>query len=275
MSGQLLRTIKGVQVPAIGFGTWRLNGDEAYQSVKSALEIGYRHVDTARMYGNEAEVARAIKDSGVPRGDIFLTSKVWYSDASADGVAREIDRSLEALATDHVDLFLLHWPTDEVPLEETLGALARAKEQGKTRLFGVSNFPSTLLRQACALADVANDQLELHPYLQMATLRAVADELGVLVTAYAPLAKGKVADDPLLQQVAEAHGATPTQVALAYLLSLGVVVIPKSSHPARQRENLGALELTLSHDDRQQIAALERGLRQTEPAFGPDWSCDT
>lgn len=270
-----VRTIQGVDVPAIGFGTWRLTGDEAYRSVKSALEVGYRHVDTARMYGNEEEVARALADSGVARDDVFLTSKIWYSDASAEGVAREIERSLVALGTDRLDLCLLHWPTDEVPIEETLGALANAKAQGKVRLFGVSNFPSDLLRRACAHADVANDQLELHPYLQMANLRATAAELGVLVTAYAPLAKGRVADDPLLTEIAGRHDATPTQVALAYLLTLGVVVIPKSSRPERQRENLGCLQLTLTDDDRAQIAALERGLRQTDPAFGPDWSCDS
>jgi len=269
------RMVQGVRVPAIGFGTWRLTGDDAYRSVRTALELGYRHIDTARMYANEAEVARAVKDSGVAREELFITSKVWYTNAAKDDVAYELEESLRALNTDYLDLFLLHWPTPDIAVAQTLEALEAAKAAGKTRLFGVSNFPSDLLREACSLAAVANDQVELHPFLQMATLRATAAELGVLVTAYAPLAKGKVAQEPLLFRMAAARQVSPAQLALAYLLSLGVVVIPKSSHPERQRENLAAAELTLTADECAQLAALERGQRQTAPAFGPDWTCDS
>lgn len=258
-------------VPALGFGTWQINGQEAYESVRLALEVGYRHLDTAQMYGNEAEVGRAVTDSDVDRADIFITTKVSHEQAAPDDVVASTEESLRRLGTDHVDLLLLHWPSDVAPLEATLEAMTRLRDEHKTRHIGVSNFPSQALERAVELAPIVTDQVEHHPYLGVEAIEDVAAEHDLFVTAYSPLARGRVHDDEVIREVAAAHDATPAQAVLAWLLQRGMAAIPKSATPERIRENHAALELTLGDDEVARISGLARGLRLIDPPFAPAW----
>jgi diketogulonate reductase-like aldo/keto reductase len=257
--------------PAIGFGTWEL--EDVHDNVRHALDVGYRHIDTAQAYRNEDEVGRAIAGSDVDRDEVFLTTKIWYEKASPEDVTRSTERSLDRLATDHVDLLLLHWPAEDIaPLERTLDAMVRLQERGLTRHIGVSNFPSAQLRRAVELAPIATDQVEHHPYLAVDAIREVAHANGVAITAYSPIARGAVLEDATVVEVAEAHDATPAQVALAFLLAQrDTIVIPKSNTPSRITENLAAADLELTDDEVARIAGLARGERQVDPPFGPTW----
>jgi diketogulonate reductase-like aldo/keto reductase len=247
-------TVQGVEVPRVGFGTWQITGREAYDSVLDALEAGYRHIDTARIYENESEVGRALADSPVARDDVFLTTKIWPDDFEPDRLKAAAEASLRRLGVDHVDLLLLHWPNPDVRLEDTIEALEDVHARGLTRLIGVSNFPPELLRRAAELAPVANDQVPYHPYERQDPLVEVADELDVFVTAYSPLAQGKVGQDPVLREIGEAHGKTPGQVALRWLLEHDrVAVIPKSASAERRRENLEVLDFDLTPEERGRI----------------------
>ena len=222
--------VKGVRVPAIGYGTWLVTGQDATDGVRSALEIGYRQIDTARAYENEREVGRGIAESGVPRNEIFLTTKVPHTDAHADAVERDAEESLERLGVDQLDLLLLHWPNPDVPLEETLNAMNKVREDGRTRNIGVSNFPAGLLRQALEIAPVFCDQVEYHPFLDQSRLLELARANDVLITAYSPLAHGKVPEDATLLQIGAQYDKSAGQVALRWLLDQpGVSPIPKAS----------------------------------------------
>lgn len=259
-------------VPAIGFGTWEL--DDVYDNVRHALDVGYRHVDTAQAYRNEDEVGRAIADSDVDRSEVFLTTKIWYEKAAPEQVASSTEKSLERLGTDHLDLLLLHWPADDIaPLEQTLDAMTTLQERGLTKHIGVSNFPSHDLRRAVDLAPIATDQVEHHPYLPVDAIREVAAANGVAITAYSPIARGNVLEDDTITTIAETHDATPAQVALAFLLAQpDTIVIPKSSTPERITQNLAAQELILTDDEVTRIAALGSTRdRQVDPPFAPAW----
>jgi diketogulonate reductase-like aldo/keto reductase len=260
-----------LSVPAIGFGTWEL--EDVHDNVRHALDVGYRHIDTAQAYRNEDEVGRAIAGSDVDRDLVFLTTKIWYEKAAPEDVTRSTERSLDRLATDHVDLLLLHWPAEDIaPLERTLEAMVAVQERGLTRHIGVSNFPSAALRRAVELAPIATDQVEHHPYLAVDAIREVAHANGVAITAYSPIARGEVLGDATIVEIAEAHDATPAQVALAFLLAQrDTIVIPKSNTPARITENLAAADLVLTDDEIARIAGLDRGARQVDPPFGPEW----
>ena len=263
--------IQGVTVPKIGFGTWQITGRDCYDAVHHALEIGYRHIDTARAYDNEAEVGRALADSGVDRDDIFLTTKIWIDDFAPDRLRAAAEDSLRTLAVDRVDLLLLHWPSKERPLDETLEALTQVQVDGLTRLIGVSNFPPSVFRRALELAPLANNQVEFHPYLGQDALVQIASGHDLFITAYAPLAHGKVADDAVLRQIGDAHGKTPGQVALRYLLDKKrVVVVPKSASPARRKENFEVFDFQLTADEAARIDALPKDRRDFRPSFGPD-----
>ena len=266
-------TVRGVTVPSLGYGTWQVEGEAAYEGVLDALEIGYRHIDTAFMYGNEAEVGRGIADSPVPREDIWLTTKVWLGDAAPDDLRRSAERSLELLAVDQIDLLLLHWPNPDVPVADTVNAFVGLREEGLIREFGVSNFPSGLLREAVAAGPVFTNQVEYHAYLPQPEVMAVCEEHDILLTAYSPFAHGELLDDPVLADIAADRGATPGQVALAWLLQQPrVCTIPKASSHERRMENLAALSLELSEGERERIGTLgERRLRTGDPDFGPVW----
>ncbi|HWT23415.1 MAG TPA: aldo/keto reductase [Solirubrobacteraceae bacterium] len=265
--------IQGVAVPKLGFGTFRLPGEECREGVRHALEIGYRHIDTARGYENEREVGQGIADSGVPREDIWLTTKVPPDMATADRVRVSAEDSLRLLGTDYVDLLLLHWPNPDVPIGETIGALADLREEGKIRQFGVSNFPPGHLRRALEHGPVFADQVEYHPFLGQEGLLEIARERDLLVTAYAPLAQGKVTRDPAIKEIAEAHDRTPGQVALRWLLDQPhVAAIPKTATAERRVENFGVFDFTLSDEERARIDALPKDQRDFDPDFAPDWN---
>src|SRR3954471_24147804 len=222
--------VQGTRVPVLGFGTWLITGADATEAVRDALEIGYRQIDTARAYENEREVGRGIADSGLAREEIFLTTKVPHDQATAELVERDAEESLERLGVDYLDLLLLHWPSPDVPLEETLKAMAAFRDDGRIRNLGVSNFPPGLLNQALDIAPVFCNQVEYHPFLSQERLLDLARERDVLITAYSPLPPGKVPDDATLGRIASSHGKTAGQVALRWLLDQDhVSPIPKAS----------------------------------------------
>lgn len=267
-----LADIQGVRVPRLGFGTYKLTGAACVEGVADALALGYRHIDTARMYGNEAQVGEGLVRSGVPRDQVFLTTKIWPDHLAAPALRAETEASLASLRCGWIDLLLVHWPNPAVPLEETLGELQALQREGTIRLFGVSNFPWSLVEKALEVAPIAMDQVELHPWQQERELRPRCRERGVWITGYKPLAHGRVHDDPVLGDIAAAHGCTPAQVALRWQLSLdGVLAIPKAAHAERRRENLAVLDLQLREEDLQRIADLDEDRRLTVPAWGPRW----
>jgi 2,5-diketo-D-gluconate reductase B len=269
-----MRTIQvqGVSVPALGFGTFELPGRECEEGVLDALRLGYRHLDTASAYRNEREVGRALAASGVPRSEIFLTTKVWRGQLAYDGVVASAHASLERLGTDYVDLLLIHWPTDEVPLEESLRALVELRESGRTRLIGVSNFPPGLLAESIGLAPVANVQVEYHPYLGQQRLLSIVRQNEMFLTAYSPLARGRVPADPVLGEIGRKHGKSAVQVALRWLIDQErVVAIPKAASAEHRRANFELFDFDLSSEERARIGALERGRRIVAPPWSPDW----
>ncbi|HZC18547.1 MAG TPA: aldo/keto reductase, partial [Rubrobacteraceae bacterium] len=206
------QTIKGERVPALGLGTYRLTGEECTRAVERALGLGYRHIDTAQMYDNEDEVGRGMQNSGVDREDIFLVTKVWPSDFSHDQVIGTTGESLRKLRTDYVDLLLMHWPSQSVPLEETLGAMRELQEEGSVRHVGVSNFPPQMVEKAAGHAEIFCNQVEYHPYEAQDELLEQARRMDYLLTAYQPIARGEIMSDATLNELGEAHGKNPTQV---------------------------------------------------------------
>lgn len=264
------------QVPAFGVGTFRLQGQVVVDSVRTALEVGYRTVDTAQIYGNEAEVGQAIAEAAVPRDQLFLTTKIWVDNFAQDKLISSLKESLKKLRTEQVDLTLIHWPAfQKVSLVEAMTALAEAKAQGLTRLIGISNFNIDLTKQAIAAvgkSEIATNQIELSPYLQNPALVAFLQEQGIDVTSYMTLAYGKVLGDPVIGQIAQNHKATPAQVALAWALQRGFAVIPSSTKRENLASNLLAQQLQLSADEMQQMAALERNGREVNPeGLAPIW----
>lgn len=257
-------------LPAFGLGTFRLQGQVVIDSVRNGLEAGYRAIDTAQIYGNEAEVGEAIAASGVARQDLFLTTKVWVENYSRDKLIPSLKDSLTKLRTDEVDLTLIHWPApgNGVPLEEFMSALAEAKSQGLTKQIGVSNFNIELTKQAIAAVgkdNIATNQIELSPYLQSRKLVGFLQQEGIHVTSYMTLAYGKVLGDTVIRAMAERRHATPAQVALAWALRLGYSVIPSSTRRENLASNLLAQSLQLSDGDMAEIAALERNGREVSP----------
>jgi 2,5-diketo-D-gluconate reductase B len=259
-------------IPKLGFGTWRLSGRECVDGVADALAAGYEHVDTARAYGNEEDVGRGLRASGVDRSEVFVATKVWPDDLAPERVRASLEHSLSALGTDHVDLFLIHWPNPRVPLAATLETMTALREEGRTREIGVSNFTSAQFREALDLAPVIVNQVEYHPFLDQSALLEVCRDRDAELTAYRPLGKGEALEDPTIREIAAAHDATPAQVTLAWLIRQErVSAVPKASSPGRRRENLAALELELSTDERARIDALPKDRRAVETDWSPDW----
>ena len=255
-------TVKGVTIPKLGLGTYRLTGDDARHDIAEALALGYRHLDTARAYGNEVEVGQALRAAAVPRESVFVTTKLAMGSLTRDRVRASAQASLRDLGLEHLDLLLVHWPDPDTPLEETLAALTELVEEGATRAIGVSNFPPSWVRRACELAAVVTNQVEYHPYLSQDALLAEAERDDHTLTAYAPVARGRTADDPVLQEIAHRHGRTPAQVALRWLVQQPrVVTVPRSASQQRRRENLGALDFALDAEEMARITALDQGLR--------------
>jgi len=266
-----------MSIPSFGVGTFRLTGQTVIDSVRNALDVGYRAVDTAQIYGNEAEVGQAIADSGVKRADLFVTTKIWTDSYAKSKLVPSLRESLKKLRTDYVDLTLIHWPApgNGVALPEYMEALAEAKSLGLTRQIGISNFNIELTTQAIDVVgkgEIATNQIELSPYLQNHKLTAFLKEQGITVTSYMTLAYGKVLKDPVLAKIADKHQATVAQVALAWALQLGYAVIPSSTKRENLASNLLARDLKLDAEDMAQIAALERNGREVSPeGLAPVW----
>ncbi|MFE6764703.1 aldo/keto reductase [Streptomyces sp. NPDC057689] len=258
----------GVRMPQLGFGVFQVPDDETAAAVGHALDAGYRSIDTAAVYGNERGVGRAIADSGVPREELFVTTKLWNADQGYDQALAAFDASLAELGLDHVDLYLIHWPTPARDLYvETYKALEKILGDGRARAIGVSNFQVPHLRRLMEQTGTvpAVNQVELHPGLQQAELRTFHAEHGIATEAWSPLAQGAVLEDGAITRIAQANGVTPAQVVLRWHLQAGNIVIPKSVTPARIRQNLDVFGFDLTDTDLADIAALDRGLRT-----GPD-----
>lgn len=267
--------VKGAKVPALGFGTWALSGRTAYDATRQALDLGYRHIDTAQIYGNEAEIGRALRDSGIAREEIFLTTKVAPNNLRAAAAKRSHEDSLKRLGLDQVDLLLIHWPNAEVPLGETLKALADLRAAGKTRFIGVSNFTVLLLRQAVERhgADLLCNQVEYHPFLSQVPVRAALEGYGMMLAAYAPIARGRVFDDKTLVTIGRQYGKSAAQVTLRWLLDQkNVAAVPKAARRAHAVANIDIFDFTLSAEDRAAIDALAEGERLVEwGGYTPEW----
>lgn len=263
-------------LPEIGMGTFRLKSDVARDSVKSALSLGYRHIDTAQMYENEAEVGDGITSSGIPRRGIFLTTKIWHDRLAGSELINSLHESLDRLKTDHVDLALIHWPSpnDQVPMADYLGALKDAQREGLTRHIGVSNFTCAQMDEAKAIlgdTPIFTNQVEVHPFLANRKVVEHARRIGIAITGYMPLAVGKVMEDETLIRIGAAHNASPAQIAIAWLVSRGVVPIPSSTRSKHQKANLAALKIRLSEEEIADIDKLDRGERIANPSFAPKW----
>ncbi|MBE7218968.1 MAG: aldo/keto reductase [Caulobacteraceae bacterium] len=247
--------------------------------VESALRLGYRHLDTAAMYDNEAAVGAAIRASGLARRELFVTTKVWHDQlGSRDAIRGAFDASLAKLGLDHVDLYMVHWPSAGMDMGLVLETLTRLREEGRTRAIGVCNFTLPMMRMAVDVigAPIAALQVEYHPFLDQSALLGFLRPRGIPLTAYAPLAQGRAAEDETLRAIGEKHGASAAQVAIAWLLGQdGVVAIPKAQRPESQEANLAAAAIRLDNADRQAIAALPKDLRYVRPPFAPDWDAVT
>ncbi len=252
----------GASIPALGFGTFRMSGAEVAEVLPAALAQGFRHVDTAQIYKNEAAVGAAIAASGVARDQIFLTTKVWVTNFAADRFGASVEESLTKLGTDHVDLLLLHWPGgSDVPRDAQIEALNKVQARGLTRHIGVSNYTVAQMDEAIRLSDapLIINQVEYHPYLSQAALLAAAKARGLSLTAYFSLADGKVAQDPVLREIGAAHGKTAAQVALRWLVQQpGVAALTKTARVARLPENVAIFDFALSEDEMAAIHALAR-----------------
>ena len=263
MTDQPAIVVDGNRIPLLGFGTWMLEPDDARRMVAEALRIGYRHIDTAWIYRNEQAVGDGIRDAieagHVTRADVWLTTKIWVDHFHRDDLLKQAEESAASLGFTP-DLLLLHWPKPKPSFEETLGALNEARDGGLTRAIGLSNFPSAEFRQAQALspARLITNQVEYHPYLKLSTLKATARELGSSITAWSPLAQGKVADDPTLKEIAAAHGKTPGQVTLRWLIQQEVMAIPRTAKESRAAENFDIFDFQLSAEEMDRIHALAR-----------------
>ena len=251
---------KNMVMPAVGLGTWELRGRVCARIVEQALRLGYRHIDTAEMYDNEREVGEGLRASGVKRDDVFVTTKVWPTHFSAPELERAAKESLTRLRLSEVDLLLLHWPSRNIPLSETIGALCKVKRAGMTRHIGLSNFTGELLEDAVKLSTepLICNQIEIHPFLDQFAAIAASRAHGMTLVAYSPVAKGAVRKNAVLARIGKAHGKTAAQVSLRFLLQQNFVVIPRTSKQERLSENLAIFDFELSPQEMDEIRKLAR-----------------
>ncbi len=265
----------GADIPKLGFGTWQLEDEDAARGVATALKTGYRHIDTAQIYGNEAAVGDGWKQSGVKREDFFLTTKVWRDKFRDGDLQASVKESLDKLKTDYVDLLLLHWPVPEVPIAETMKAMNEVKEAGQVRHIGVSNFTVDLLDEARAHsgAPLVANQVEYHPYLDQNAVLTACRAAGMAMTAYSPIAQGKVFDDEVITEIAKAHNVSPAQIVLRWLIDQdSVIAIPRSSSDKHIKSNFEIADLKLSQEETGRINSLRSpDGRLIDPDWAPDW----
>lgn len=272
-----ITTRHGLHLPKVGLGTWRLLGDDCVRIVGQALDLGYRHLDTATAYSNEAEVGKALAQTSIPREQIHVTTKVWWNQLAPQAMRQSLDASRKALGDDCLDLFLIHWPGNEQEgwsLERSIETLVALREEGKARQIGVANFNLAQLKRAVLElgAPLSVLQVEYHALLGQQMLLDFVREQGMALTAYTPLARGKAGETEVVQRIAEKHDVLPNQVSLAWLLEQdNVAAIPKSASRANQQANLDALKVRLDDDDRAAIAGLAKDVRIVNPDFAPAW----
>lgn len=273
-----IRTAGQSNIPVLGLGTWQSTGQDCVDVVSQALKMGYEHIDTAQAYGNEKEVGQGIKQSGVSRDKFFLTTKIFPDDMKfePEKLIAAAKRSLADLDTDYVDLLLLHWPDDRVPLSETIPALCELQKQGLTRHIGVSNFNIANIIEAEKYADVpiVVNQVEFHPFIKQKTLQTFLNNHHILLEAYSPLARGDVFDNEIIKEIADKHNVTPAQISLAWILAdKHRIAIPKTSNPDHLQGNLDAIKVQLSADDIEKISSLARadGRKIKHPDYSPEW----
>lgn len=268
-------TAHGAAIPALGFGVFRMSDAEVERVVPAALEAGFRHFDTAQIYQNEAALGRALQAAGARREDLFLTTKVWVDHYGADAFAASVDESLERLKVDQVDLLLLHWPADQVPIAEQIERLNAVQAAGKTRFIGVSNQNIAQMRESIArsAAPIVTNQVELHPYLPQQALVAAAKDAGAAVTAYYSMADGAVPRDETLQRIGAKYGKSAAQVGLRWLIQQGHIALSKTANPARVAENIAVFDFVLDEADMAAIAALARpdGRLVSPTGLAPTW----
>jgi 2,5-diketo-D-gluconate reductase B len=265
---------QGISLPRLGLGTFRMQGDTCRAAVESALALGYRHIDTAEMYGNEDAIGAAIAAAGIARKELHVTTKVWNDNLAPDAIRRAFDTSLKKLRLEQVDLYLVHWPAKNMNLPAMFETLLKLKAEGRARAIGVANFNIALLRTVVEEigAQIACNQVEYHVMLDQTPLRRYLASKAIPLVAYCPLAQGRVASDPILAAIGRKHGASAAQVALKWLLDQdGVAAIPKASRGESQRANLDALNVGLDDEDKQAIAGLPKDKRCVSPGFAPAW----
>lgn len=273
-----IRTAGQANIPVLGLGTWQSTGQDCVDVVSQALKMGYEHIDTAQAYGNEKEVAQGIKQSGVSRDKFFLTTKIFPDDMKfePEKLIAAAKRSLADLDTDYVDLLLLHWPDDRVPLSEIIPALCELQKQGLTRHIGVSNFNIANIIEAEKYADVpiVVNQVEFHPFIKQKTLQTFLNNHHILLEAYSPLARGDVFDNEFIKEIADKHNVTPAQISLAWILAdKHRIAIPKTANPDHLQGNLDAINVQLSADEIEKISSLARadGRKIKHPDYSPEW----
>lgn len=273
-------TQRVIEMPDLGMGTFRLEGKTAYESVKMALEVGFRHIDTAQIYGNEEQVGQAIKDSNIPRDELFITTKVWNNKLNKSDFIASVKESLNKLQLDSVDLLLIHWPapSNDEPMSEYLTELLTAKQLGLTKHIGVSNFTIANLKEAMQILDsreIFTNQIEVHPYLTNTKLRAFCQQHDIHITAYMPFVVGKVLNDHTIIDIAKKHDASPAQVVIAWVNAKGMTTIPSSTKRKNLEDNFNDKAVKLDEEDIARIDALDCGDRQATPSFAPQWDQDT
>lgn len=265
----------GASIPALGFGTFRVPGPDTERMVSHVLNNGYRHVDTAQIYGNEAEVGEGILRSGLARADLFLTTKVWVENYKHAAFVASVDESLKKLKTDYVDLLLLHWPNAAVPLAEQIGALNEVAKAGKVRHIGVSNFNRALMTDAAKLSELplVTNQVEYHPYLDQSSVIETAKSLGMSITAYYAMADGRVLSDPVLKAIAGRHGKSIAQIVLRWIVQQGLVVLSKTVSETRAQENAAIFDFELTAEEMAAIHALAepKGRIVNPDGLAPVW----
>lgn len=261
-----------IKVPKLGFGTWLIKGNNCVRSVRSALEIGYRHIDTAQIYDNEAEVGEAIKASGIAREEIFLVTKVWKDSLRSKDVLESTEESLKKLKTDYIDLLLIHWPNLRAPLKETLSAMRHLQNNQKVRLLGVSNFPVELIEMAQQEVELVCNQVEYHPFLDQGVILRSIRKYNMFLTAYSPLARGRVFKHNVLQKLAKKYNKTVGQVVLRWLIDQdNVVAIPKAARQKHAQSNFDIFDFQLSSSDRLVLASLRSA---NQRLVNPDWALE-
>jgi 2,5-diketo-D-gluconate reductase B len=268
MNTKSITTQSGFSIPAIGFGTWQVTGQQCYDSVLKAIQLGYRHIDTAAIYGNHIEVGKAIKDSGVDRSELFVTTKLWMSDMSSESVEPAVLLALKELQLEYIDLYLIHWPSNDIDVKDTLSAMQKLKEQGKLLNLGISNCTISNVQKAIDTGiTIVNNQVEFHPSLYQKELLEFCKAKDIILTAYSPLARGQDLELPTIIELAKKYNKSPSQIILRWLIQHDIVVIPKTTHEDRMAENLDIFDWSITDEDMILIDNLNSNNRVVNPSF--------